>query len=57
MANQYEQEQLEEWGMELPPEWEIANEEEAEEDNFEIPDDIKTDIKKGDLFEIGPHRS
>lgn len=56
LANQYEQEQLEEWGMELPPEWEVANEEEAEEDNFEIPDDIKTDIKKGDLFEIGPHR-
>ncbi|UZR93148.1 DNA modification methylase [Chondrinema litorale] len=29
---------------------------EAEDDNFEIPEKIETDIKEGDLIQIGPHR-
>lgn len=45
---------LNEWGLDIP-QFEI-NELEAEEDDYEIPDEIKTDIVIGDLFEIGEHR-
>jgi len=54
LANNWDTEKLEEWGLDIP---DFAIKElEAEEDDYEIPDEIKTDIVLGDLFEIGEHR-
>jgi DNA modification methylase len=54
LANEWEAEKLNEWGLDVP-DFE-ATQLEAEEDDYEIPDEIKTDIVVGDLFEIGEHR-
>ena len=54
LANNWDAMQLTEWGLDIPNfEAEVL---EAEEDNYSIPDKIKTDIVLGDLFEIGEHR-
>ena len=56
LANEWNVEQLEDWGLDMPA---IEHEEvlEAEEDNFDAPEGgIETDIVLGDLFEIGEHR-
>ena len=54
LANNWDAEQLTDWGLDIPDF--AVKELEAEEDDFEIPDEIKTDIVIGDLFEIGEHR-
>lgn len=54
LRSDWDMDQLEEWGLEVPTGYEEVPE--AEEDDFEIPDEIKTDIVPGDLFEIGEHR-
>lgn len=38
------------------PQPEDAKHLEAEEDDFEVPEEVKTNIVLGDLIEIGPHR-
>jgi DNA modification methylase len=55
LANEWDAEQLTEWGLDIPNfEAEVL---EAEEDDFAVPDGgIETDIVLGDLFEIGEHR-
>jgi DNA modification methylase len=55
LAKEWDTELLDEWGLDLP-ETETIEVLEAEEDNYEIPDEITTDIVLGDLFEIGEHR-
>lgn len=54
LANEWDAQQLAEWGLDLP-QMEVQ-ELEAEEDNYEMPDELQTDIVLGDLFEIGEHR-
>jgi DNA modification methylase len=54
LANDWDTEQLQDWGLDIPGfDAEVI---EAQEDDFEVPDEIKTDIVLGDLFEIGEHR-
>ena len=56
LANEWETEQLIDWGMDIPDDWAVDEVLEAEEDNYEAADDIQTDIVLGDLIEIGEHR-
>ena len=56
LANEWDADNLEDWGLDLPVDLSVK-ELEAEEDNFDVPDGgIETDIVLGDLFEIGEHR-
>ena len=54
LANEWDAEELDAWGLDVP---DFGKELEAEEDDFETPEGgIETDIVLGDLFEIGEHR-
>ena len=56
LANEWDTDELEAWGLDLPV-FDIKDEGEADDDNYEVPDGgIETDIVLGDLFEIGEHR-
>ena len=55
LANNWNVEELTEWGLDIPN-FDVNNLE-AEEDDFAVPDGgTETDIVLGDLFEIGEHR-
>ena len=54
IANEWDAEQLNDWGLDLPVDFNVV--EEAEEDNYTEPDDLKVDVVLGDLIEIGEHR-
>lgn len=54
LSSEWDEQSLKDWGMDLPTDW--GGKLEATEDDYEIPDEIQTDIVPGDLFEIGEHR-
>ena len=55
LANEWDTDKLEDWGLDLPLDFNEVLE--AEEDEFDVPEGgIETDIVLGDLFEIGEHR-
>ena len=56
LANEWDTEKLDEWGLDLPVDLRVQEVLEAEEDDYELPNEINTDIVLGDLFEIGEHR-
>jgi DNA modification methylase len=56
LANEWNEEELVEWGLDIPN-FDIKDLGTAKEDDFDVPDGgIETDIVVGDLFQIGEHR-
>jgi len=53
ISNEWDAQQVQDWGLDIP---DFKVEPEAQEDDYEIPDEVQTDIVLGDLFEIGEHR-
>ena len=49
LANEWDKDRLIEWGIEIP---DFVFKQDAVEDDYEIPDEIETDIMLGYLFEI-----
>lgn len=54
LANDFDAEELEAWGVDVPDYRE--DKPEVEDDHFEEPDEVHTDIQPGDRFRIGEHR-
>ena len=54
LANEWDVDKLNDWGLDLPPMFDEVLE--AEEDDYSEPENIQVDVVLGDLIEIGEHR-
>jgi DNA modification methylase len=54
LANEWDVDKLNDWGLDLPPMFDDPKE--AIEDNYTEPDNLQVDVVLGDLIEIGEHR-
>jgi len=55
LANEWNSDELEEWGLDIPN-FEPIEELEAVEDDYQDPEQMQVDVVLGDLIEIGEHR-
>ena len=55
LANEWDEKELEDWGLDGFP-FEDTTELEAEDDDYTEPDGMQVDVVLGDLIEIGEHR-
>ena len=55
LANDWDLDDLNDWGLDLPPMFDEP-EPEATEDDYTEPDNMQVDVVLGDLIEIGEHR-
>jgi DNA modification methylase len=55
LANEWDENILADWGLDMVAPGTIEPRE-AKEDRYTIPENLKTDIQPGDIFQIGPHR-
>lgn len=56
LSAEYDMEELSGWGLELPEEMFEKEQQDIQDDHYEIPERIDTEIQRGDLLTIGPHR-
>lgn len=54
LSEEWTAEELDAWGLDLPPLFD-ENTEDAEEDNYKVPETVETDIVPGDVIYIGDH--
>ena len=54
LANEWDVDKLNDWGLDLPPMFDEVLE--AEEDDYTEPENLQVDVVLGDLIEIGEHR-
>jgi len=56
LANEWDTQELSDWGIDLPEDYFTEEVLEAEEDDYTEPDNLDVDVVLGDLIEIGEHR-
>jgi DNA modification methylase len=55
IANEWDAAEIQEWGLDIP-DFGMTELPAAEEDDYQMPEELHTDIVPGDLIEIGDHR-